>query len=61
MSMLVQGIAGAIALKIPHRASRPADELEAVFRHLRRPFEPPPDRQLVVHQAHDVQGEAADC
>ena len=33
------------------------DEVESIFRHLRHPFEPPPpDRELVVHEADDVQG-----
>ena len=39
---------------------RASDELESIFRHLRRPSEPPPDRELVVHETDDVQSDFPD-
>ena len=37
-----------------------ADELQSIFRLLRRPSEPSSDRQLVVHEANDVQSDSRD-
>ena len=39
---------------------RVADELESAVRHLRRPQEAPPDRDFVVHEAHDAQDQPTD-
>ena len=39
---------------------RASDELESIFRLLRRPSEPPSDRQLVIHESDDVRSNSPD-